>query len=211
MEFSLVNKTTLITAKRGSGKSILCRYLVKAEMDKFDEIFVICPTEDCNHFYSSFLDKRNIFTEFDPGWLEQFYKKIENNVKEGNKQNVLLILDDCGSEQDFKKNPIIQRVFTRGRHHNISIIILQQQLYMVSPQCRANSDWLFSGQSTQKSIEILAEEFLVGNLTKREFIKMYHKSSSDHYFLLINNNSVKDANDISQLYSKIRVPKEYLN
>ena len=69
---------------------------------------------------------------------------------------------------------------------------------MVSPQCRANSDWLFSGQSTQKSIEILAEEFLVGSLTKREFIKMYHKSSSDHYFLLINNNSVKDANDISQ-------------
>ena len=44
-DFTILNKTVLLCAKRNSGKSRLLRYLVLCEKNKFDKLFVICPTE----------------------------------------------------------------------------------------------------------------------------------------------------------------------
>ena len=49
-QFTLVDKCTLLVAKRNSGKSILLRYLVKCEISSFNKIFVISPTECVNNF-----------------------------------------------------------------------------------------------------------------------------------------------------------------
>ena len=42
--FTIVNKTTALLAKRNSGKSVLLKHLVESERHKFNKIFVICPT-----------------------------------------------------------------------------------------------------------------------------------------------------------------------
>ena len=57
-QFTLVDKCTLLVAKRNSGKSILLRYLVKCEIDSFHKIFVISPTECVNNFYKDFKPKK---------------------------------------------------------------------------------------------------------------------------------------------------------
>ena len=51
INITLIDKITLLTAKRNSGKSVLLKYLVEHEKSKFDKIFVICPTEQINRFY----------------------------------------------------------------------------------------------------------------------------------------------------------------
>jgi hypothetical protein len=209
MNFTIVNKSVIICGKRGSGKSILCRYLVTQEASEFDEIFVISGTEDANHFYESFIDKRNIFTEFKADWLQSFFSKIENQAKNDKKQSVLLILDDVASDQDFKKDNTLQRIFIKSRHYGLSIIVLQQFLYQIAPICRANSDWVFCGQMNQKSSIILADEYILGDITKRDFYKLYHKLSSNHSFMVINNTTVEDISDLNQLYGKVKVPIEY--
>ena len=38
--FTLVNKCVNLVAKRNSGKSELCRYMVNIEKEKFDKIFL---------------------------------------------------------------------------------------------------------------------------------------------------------------------------
>jgi hypothetical protein len=181
------------------------------EKRHFEEIFVISGTEDCNHFYESFIDKNNIFTEFNADWLDRFFKRIEDNAKDGKKKSILLILDDVGSDADFKKNNTLQKIFIKSRHYLLSIIVLQQYLYQLPPICRGNADFVLCGQMNNKSVEILADEFLLGDITKKEFCSLYHRCSSDHYFMVINNNSVKDISDLNSIYSKIKVPKEYVD
>jgi ABC-type dipeptide/oligopeptide/nickel transport system ATPase subunit len=50
--FTIVNKTVGLVAKRNSGKSCLLKHLVESERHKFSKIFVVCPTEKINRFYS---------------------------------------------------------------------------------------------------------------------------------------------------------------
>ena len=208
--FTLVNKTTICCAKRGSGKSYLCRYLVKLEQKEFDEIFVISATEDFNNFYKTFINEKNIYSVFSSEWLAKFLDNIEKMTKKGDKKKVLLILDDVGSEDEFKKDTTIKKIFIRGRHTGISILIMQQYMYQISSICRSNADWVLCGQMNAASVQILADEYLLGLMSKKEFIQMYHRASSNYNFLLINNNSVKNIENIDEIYGKIKTPSQYL-
>jgi hypothetical protein len=205
-DFTIVNKAVVLCAKRNSGKSYLCRHLVNLYREHFCDIFVISTTECSNGFYSSFVNEKNIFTEFSSEWLEKFYTRVQENYSKDKKKYYLLILDDCGAEVDYKKDKTLNKIFTRGRHIGLSVMVLQQYLYQIQPVCRGNCDYLIIGQSNQASVEILAKEFCQGHITKRDFIKMYHQSSSDYYFLVINNSSVKDNSDLNSIYGKVKAP-----
>ena len=206
--FSIVNKTLTFLAKRNSGKSVLCKYLIEAEKHKFNKIFLICPTEKINSHYSDLVKPDDIFDEYDEEWVDSLIKKMtdENAGKTKNK-NVMLILDDCVSDINFHQSPSLKKLFTRGRHINISVCLVLQYMNMCPPVCRANSDYLFVGQLNKQSIGLLCDEFQSGDISKEDFIKMYNRCSNDYHFLVINNNSVKD-NDLNNIYGKIKVPIE---
>ena len=61
INLDIVNKTTTLVAKRNSGKSVLLKYLVENSKKKFMKIWVICPTESVNSFYSNLVEKNCIF------------------------------------------------------------------------------------------------------------------------------------------------------
>jgi hypothetical protein len=189
---------------RASGKSVLCQYLISLYGDCFDEIFVVSTTESQNGFYSTFINPKNIFTEFSSEWLSSFYSKLEEESAKKKGINVLLLLDDCGSEPEFKKDKTVLKAFTRGRHIGLSIIILQQYIYQISPACRGNCDYLLVGQSNTASQEVILKEFRMGNITKKQFIDIYKKSTCNHYFLVINCSSVEDNDDLNTIYGKIK-------
>ena len=64
INIDIVDKAISIVAKRNSGKSYLLRYLVKKQSNEFNKIFVICPTDLINSFYSTISEKSCIFNEF---------------------------------------------------------------------------------------------------------------------------------------------------
>ena len=61
MDFSILNKTISLVAKRNSGKSVLLKYLVEQEIENFKKVFVICPT-NFNGFYNDWIQPNCIFT-----------------------------------------------------------------------------------------------------------------------------------------------------
>jgi lipopolysaccharide biosynthesis glycosyltransferase len=75
---------------------------------------------------------------------------------------------------------------------------------------RSNSDFIFVGQLNKASVEILTAEYLAGSLEKKEFIQMFNQSTKDYNFLLINNNSVKNNEDIHDIYGMVRCPESFL-
>ena len=212
IELNIVNKTISVVAKRNSGKSILIRYLVNQQKHLFSKIFVICPTESINHFYNTITHDDCIFDEWKEDWANQLIDtmtKTNANQPSNERKNVLIILDDCMSDIDFNQSKSLKKIYTRGRHFNLSIIATCQYLNSLPKICRSNCDTLISGQMNLCSIEMLASEYC-SNLSKREFITLFNKTTKDYGFLVINNNSVKDNENLNCIYGQIKTPSNYL-
>ena len=210
---NIVNKTVSLVAKRGSGKSVLLKYLVDRSKAEFAKIFVVCPTESVNHFYSSMVEQNCIFDEWNEEWADALIKKMsaENaNTKKADKKNVLIILDDVMCDTNFHQSPALKKLYMRGRHINIGVIATCQYLHNLPPVCRNNADWVIVGQMNRQSVQLLAEEYLSGDLEKPDFITLYNSKTKDYGFLVINNTSIKDSDDRNQIYGRIKTPAEYV-
>jgi hypothetical protein len=213
MEFSLINKTVVLIAKRNSGKSQMIRYLVSQQRGKFKKIFIICPTEKINNFYNELVKKEDIRDSWSEEWTEQLIEHMTRaNANKSDKESshVLLIIDDCVSDVNFHQSKSFKKLFTRGRHIKISIILTSQYIYQIPPVSRSNADFILTSQMNTQGLDLLTSEFLFGNLTKKEFINMYHKNTSNYGFLVINNNCVKENDDINEIYGCLRVPQSFI-
>ena len=204
MDFSILNKTIPLVAKRNSGKSVLLKYLVQEEIQHYKKIFVICPT-NFNGFYD-WIEPNCIFETYDEEWVEKLISKmsfLNKNKNNDTADHVLLILVDCCSDTKFHASKSIKKLFSRGRHSFISIIIMCQMLHHIPPLCRNNSDFLLVGQLNNQNLDLLCDEFRTG-LEKKDFKSMYKRLTTDFSFLVINNNSVKDSDDLNSLYGAIK-------
>jgi hypothetical protein len=211
--FTMRNTKMLICGKTGSGKSQLLRYILMKNKSHFKKIFLISPTEKINSFYSKIIPKENIFDEFKEDWLNNLFIKlteINANVKDDKACHVLLIFDDCCSDTDFRHSKAICKEFTRGRHIFIACVITAQYIYQVPPVLRTNADYILVGQMNRQGVDLLTQEYQMGNITPKEFTEMYYRCTSNHQFLIINNNSVTDNNNLNDIYGTIKTPPEYL-
>ena len=215
IDLDIVNKTTSIIAKRGSGKSVLLRYLVEKNKHRFDRIICFCPTEPISEFYTKgdppLVDKKFVFTE----WSEEYCKdlcdkltKVNANKSKAEMKMCLLILDDIYADLDFHHSPVLKSIFMRSRHYGLAIISAVQYLHNLPPICRTNSDWVLTGQMNRQSVQLLADEF--SNIPRDEFITLVNKATKDFSFLVINNNSVQDTEDIDSLYGILKTTPEYV-
>ena len=163
MNFSIVDKRVLVLGKTNSGKSVLIKYLLNHFQHEFKKVFVICPTEKINSFYSNLVPEENIFSEYDDNWIITLIKKMTElkSKDKGSKDKILLILDDIGSDAVLSKMMGFKMLCVRGRHVNISVMISAQYLYQLPPIARANMCYIVVGQSNQQSSQLLADEFLI--------------------------------------------------
>ena len=211
--FTLLNKTICICAKRNSGKSQLLRYLVLLQRHLFKKIFLISPTEEINSFYSDVVKKENIFNKYNEDWIEKLMvclSKENSNKNDEDASHILLILDDVCSDTNFHQSKTFKKLFTRGRHLKIAIIITAQYPYHIPPICRSNCDFILCSQLNRQGLEILTSEFLMGDLNKNDFMKMYYRNTENFGFLIINNNCASSNSNLNEIYGNIKVPEKYI-
>ena len=209
MEFNILNKTICLCGKRHSGKSELIKYILGLYGHQFNKIFVICPSEAVNHFYQKILPVENIFNEYSDDWIDKLMKrliKLNSGKKDDECAHVLLVLDDCVSDVNFHSAKNFEKLFTRGRHIKISLIITTQYPYLIPPVARINTDYILIGQMNKQGLKVMADEFLMGDIEPKEFMSMYYNATNDYGFLIINNNSTKSNADLNSLYGTVKVP-----
>lgn len=213
IEFEVLNKTICLTARRNSGKSQLLRYIILKNNKKFNTMFLVCPTEKITKFYGDVFKKENVFETYSDNWIEQLMNKMAKaNEGKTDKEakHILLVLDDVCSDTDFHHSKTFKQLFTKGRHYKITLIITAQYPYHIPPIARVNCDWFLLGQINTQGLEIICTEFISGDISKQEFIKLYYNATSNYGFLLINNNSTKSNDDLTSIYGVIRTPQEFI-
>ena len=208
IDLDICNKTISVCGKRASGKSILALHLIETAHAKFKKIFLVCPTEEINAHYTKngVIKQECVFSEWDENWAKDLttqLTKINSNKPKAEMQHVLLVLDDVFADVDLHHSPILRSIFMRSRHYGLSVMILTQTLHSIPPFARINSDWMIFGQVNRASVQLAAEEF--STIPKDEFVELYNRSTTDHQFLVVNCNSVKDSNR-NAVYGVIKAP-----
>ena len=159
----------LIVGPTNSGKTTFLVNLLKTKFNqKFDFIFLLCPTFVNNKTWDNFAENDKDFFIIIPehhhinDWL-----KIISFAFEGT--NTLIILDDCASSKNVKKrtNKLVKLAFS-ARHLGISVWVLTQQMSSIAKPFRENiASLILFFTPSAKDMKTVFEEF-AGDLTKDE-------------------------------------------
>ena len=135
----------IITGPTNCGKTeYLISQLRDAYRNVFEYIVLICPTYAKNKTYKGFAhgDPRFIVISPDnnPDEINDILEDVEEVFgSDSSKRSTLVILDDCAFTKDLKQrsNKFISLAFS-GRHQNISLWVLTQQLTAIAKPFREN-------------------------------------------------------------------------
>lgn len=192
------NPTIIINAKRGSGKSTLVREL----MNYFNTVLkypicVLCSySEKVDPYYSYFLPASYIYEDCEKMLTKVLKRQTEminiNNQrqKEGKKKyddRILVVMDDCISDAKiWKRSKDLAEIFYNGRHYNISLIIVSQDIVAIPPSFRANIDivMLFNS-SIQEELKKLFQHYAGEFTNLQEFKDTLNMVCQDYGAMII--------------------------
>lgn len=147
------NPAIVIIAKRGSGKTWICRSL----LDHFKDIpvgVIISHTEKTDPFFGKFFPDSFIYNEYKPAIFQKIIarqnairNKSAERVKMGKRPldtRIFLLMDDClSTSKDWAKDEALREILFNGRHLDITYILTMQAPLGITPELRTNFDYVF--------------------------------------------------------------------
>ena len=168
----------IIAGYSGSGKTSLVCKIVKKYINRFGKV-IICgalkhPLQDDHEI----ADKINVYSEI----IDPFSELEEEGTQ------TLFILDDIFIEA--VQNKYVVDAFTRGRHSNLSVMLITQNLFFSGKYARNISlnatHYLLLKQRDMNQIECLGRQ-IYGNHKSKEFVEIYKTAlkQRDYGYLLV--------------------------
>jgi hypothetical protein len=174
----------------------------------FERIFVFSPSVDIDSVWDAVKEyvrvgmkvpdsEKSFFHEFDHGALakivaDQHKMTIAMKEKAGNRKlfNILLVIDDWSDDPSVLHNQgknVLNTLFTRGRHQNISCWISAQKLTTISTVIRTQTQFYCIGRlRSQKELQALLEE-ISATYPIKTLQRLYDIATQQpHGFLYIN-------------------------
>lgn len=137
------NVTVLVTAKRGSGKSVLIKDLLYHKRNLPAGI-VMSATEGGNHFFSKFVPEIFIHSEFDEEILRGVLTRQKIRKLEGKPNSeIFIVMDDMAFNKQNLRSPVLRELFLNGRHWLCNVFMGIQYSMDMSVDIRSNIDFAF--------------------------------------------------------------------
>lgn len=202
----------MIVGPSGVGKSnVFVNLLVRAYNNVFTNVYIFCPTffndstliklvtpgQDTGE---SFLTQDDIFVESDAKLIAERVDEIKKHIDEqfalyekdkpGEPlPKTLMVFDDLTNE--IYNAPFLKNLFTKGRKHEISIIIITNKYRVYNPQIRNNcTHFIFFKPTTKKESNDIAEDISSDvDPARIEAVMQTVYKAADHPFLFYDKNS----------------------
>lgn len=209
--FNLPMRLLIVGKSQRSGKSnYVVNLLLRPEfyLDDFEgeNIFIISPSIKSDLKLKTLIKQKdipeeNLFEEYNETDLEGIYEFIEDNfneaVENGEKPVQSLILFDDMSYSGAlksKRNGMISKIFSNGRHINLSCIVTAQRYSDVLPAARSNASGVILFSLNDAELELVAKDH--SYITMKSFRKMFRQNTKLKHDTFI----VCYDNEIEELY-----------
>lgn len=137
------DKVIVFIGKRGTGKSTLVTDILYHKKHLPAGI-VMSATEEGNHHYQQFIPDLFIYGDYDKEAIERVLDRQKQIIGSGGKNSgAFLLLDDCMYDRKFMKDICIRQCFMNGRHWKIFFMLTMQYCMDLTPDLRANVDYVF--------------------------------------------------------------------
>jgi energy-coupling factor transporter ATP-binding protein EcfA2 len=210
MKIDLRDRWILACGRRGCGKTTLSQYLIKKSKHHFKEIFCVSPSA-FSGAWDGVIPSENVQHNWSEEWLMKLIERMIAKNKGKNQKSegflrVLVVLDDClSSEAKAHNSKALKILASRGRHCGISVYCNLHFLTGASPMMRNCADYIVFGVNNQASIELLHEEFGVGDMNVKEFAAFVRKNTQQFRFLVVDNTAANTDNP-DEVYATIKAP-----
>lgn len=201
-----------IFASRQSGKTVFTKNLLLNQ-----ERLIFPPFKKVIWVYKSWQDSLNELQQQNGGNFEiEFVDDLPNFEGMSKQENTVIVIDDLMSEAS--QNDQVQALFTRGRHLNLSVIYLAQNLFHKGKHSRdmsLNTDYmvLFKNARDASQITHLSRQMYPAN--SKFLTWAFHDATSkepySYLFLDLKPNTHESlrvrSNILNEQYQIVYVPK----
>ena len=220
--FDLPMRVIVIGKSQLSGKSnLLTNLILRDEFYngdfKGDDIYIVSPSIHTDDKLVKIVDvkeipEHNLMPVFDEDCIKELYKNLEEEyrdaVNDGDRpSNKLIVFDDCsysGSLKSKAKASIIPKIFSNGRHLNISVVCTSQYYTDISPNSRTNISGGIFFNCCNKQLELIERDHNYTG-TKKEFMKMFRDNlGNKHSFVVVNYTNDKDSYCLNEYFEPIK-------
>ena len=146
------NSAIVLVARRGSGKSWVCRKILK----RYKHIpvgIIISRTDKLNTFYGNFFADSFVHYEYKTELIhkllarqDEMIAKMERKAKEGKRidPRAFILMDDCLSDSKaWAKDKSLYEILYDGRHYKLMYVLTMQSPLGIGPDLRKQFDYIF--------------------------------------------------------------------
>jgi Cdc6-like AAA superfamily ATPase len=222
------NFTFAFFGRRGSGKTIALKNIVRDIRKRFTDVYLFSETAHYQEDEYNFVPKSNKFEGMKMEVVEKIFQEQQQKILEKGKKSKkiptpLLIFDDCINDKLVRTSPIFSKIFVSGRHMKISCIVLSQSMggkAGLPLVARSNLDaCLCFYLHAEYDRELLVSQYLSIKNKKHggEFFKNVTTEDYTSLVMLLRKVHGRDYNDYCYKYvAKLKVPnfmigKDYSN
>lgn len=203
------DKVCIFIGKRGSGKTTLVTDILWHK--KHIPVGVVMSgTEDGNHYYRQFVPDLFIHGDFSKETIEKVLERQKKIVSVGKTTPAFLLLDDCMYDKSYMKETCIRQCFMNGRHWKIFFMLTMQYCMDLSPDLRANVDYVFvMREPVIKNRQRLYENFFGIFPTFNIFQQVFDSCTENYECLVLDNTSRSNKIEDCVFYYKAPIRKGF--
>lgn len=177
----------LIIAPSNSGKTVLLIDILSKIHQEYDKMFFFSRTMRLQPVYD-FVPRYMIHDDFDEDVIAEIWDQQTDAHKQDKPlDKILIVLDDIIISEAYRKSKILQEIAVSGRHLNIVVILISQDMTSIRPIIRKNAFMVFAFQlASKKEREKLIDQFLSVESNRSGDI-LYRKITDQKYQAIVIN------------------------
>lgn len=184
------NFSMLVCGSSGSGKTMLLKDLIQVMRKKYDYFVILCPSLEFSGDYKEFQDNNDdqkfiFFNEYRADVIKEVMQTQEDIIVRYGKNRcpkIVMILDDC--MENIKQHSLVEKLYFKGRHIQISPISIIQKLRGVSTILRVNTRYaVFFRAGNSSEIDAFLDSY-VGKRHRNKLEEILYDWFKDPYTFL---------------------------